>query len=171
MKKQLTFLLAITLTACGTTENKKGNDLEKDVKVSEEVQIISDKKSENESPSESTSEISLEEGKVYTVKEFTDIVNKNNLSNLKGKEVEIEGYYLNYNKQKASNDENYEYNVSLYVDEECGFKSDQIFFILKADNADAFKEVKQHSKLKLKGEITGDKFFNSPKLINAELVG
>jgi len=62
---------------------------------------------------------------------------QDNKEGVKGQTITIEGYYMNYNKQKdANSNEEFEYNVTLYKVETFERKGPQVFFMMKSKEGD-----------------------------------
>jgi len=91
---------------------------------------------------------------------------------LKGQTIAIEGFYMNYNKQKDANseDDEYEYNVTLYKDASFDRDAAQVFFKMKENNREQFKGITQKDKITVKGKIAGDEFFDAPIIEESVIV-
>lgn len=163
-----TLLTGMLAVSCDNTESTTDveNTPEKVEDNNVEKENIDELSEENSSDSEA---VELED-KTYTVEDFVAIYNDNK-EGVKGQTITIEGYYMNYNKQKdANSDEEFEYNVTLYKDETFERKGAQVFFMMKSKDGDQFKGIKQKDKITITGVITGDDFFDAPKLEAGVLV-
>ena len=165
MKKTLIILgLGVFLYSCneGTevTENETTESQEVESKMEDEV---TDEEEETE-VKEPVVMVDLED-RNYKVEEFVTIFEENK-EGLKDQTITIEGYYMNYNKQKDANsdEEEYEYNVTLYTDDSFDRDAPQVFFKMKSKDGDQFKGIKQKDQIVVTGKITGDEFFDAPLL-------
>ncbi len=162
----MTFLFA----GCsgGSDNEAEENDNKEEVKTEKEADSKEEKSGEEQEESETT--VSLED-RNYKVEEFNNLYNENK-DGLKGQTVTIEGFYMNYNKQKDANsdDEEYEYNMTLYTDDSFDHDAAQVFFNMKENNKEQFKGIKQKDKITVKGKITGEEFFDAPRLEEGVIV-
>jgi DNA polymerase III alpha subunit (gram-positive type) len=167
MKKTLIILgLGIFLFSCNetaeSTENETTGNKGVDSKTEKNSEVKEEEKSETKKE-ESVEMVSLED-RNYKVEEFVEMFNENK-DGLKEQNITIEGYYMNYNKQKAANtDDEFEYNVTLYKDDSFDRDSPQAFFKMKSKDGDQFKGIKQKDQITVSGKITGDEFFGAPML-------
>lgn len=172
--KIVTLLLSVFLLLNCSGENDEDKD-KKDKDSKETVEETNDQPVENEETDteeleEKTDVPKIElEDRAYNVEEFNELYNEN-AEGLKDQEIVIEGYYMNHNKQKASGEEEFEYNVTLYKDENCDRDDDRVFFMMKSNNPDQFKGIKQYQKISVKGIISGDEFFDAPKLTDGVVI-
>lgn len=166
--KNVTLLLSafLLLNCSGNNEEDKENKKDDPKETAEET---NDQPTENEETVANELEekpdvpkVELED-RVYSVEEFNKLYSEN-AAGLEGQEIALEGFYLNYNKQKASGDDEFEYNVTLYKDKSCDRDADRAFFIMESKDGDQFKGIKQYQKISVKGVISGDEFFDAPLL-------
>ncbi|MEX1192173.1 MAG: hypothetical protein WED10_13940 [Brumimicrobium sp.] len=148
------------------------NDAEKSVETENTEKApekeVNDEPKEESNEVDSNEEKSVEtvklEDKAYAVEEFITTYNEN-IKGVEGQTVEIEGFYMGHSKQKdANSDEEYEYNVSLYEEASLEKGKKKVFFMMKSNDADQFKGIMQKDKIIVKGVITGENFFDAPKL-------
>lgn len=171
MKKTLIILgMGVFLFSCNeTAETTENETTENNVVENEEDTDAEKMEEEVEEKKETVEMISLED-RNYEVEEFTSIFEENK-EGLLDQTITIEGYYMNYNKQKdANSDEEYEYNVTLYSDETFDRDAPQVFFKMKSKDGEQFKGIKQKDKITVTGKITGDEFFDAPLLEEAVVV-
>tara|TARA_R110002111_G_scaffold251395_1_gene315825 strand:+ start:125 stop:646 length:522 start_codon:yes stop_codon:yes gene_type:complete len=166
MKKTLIILgLGVFLFSCNeTAETTENETTENNVVENEEDTDAEKMEEEVEEKEESVEMVSLED-RNYKVEEFATMFDESK-AGLKGQMITIEGYYMNYNKQKDANSEGdeYEYNVTLYTDDSFDRDAPQVFFKMKSKDGDQFKGIKQKDKITVTGKITGDEFFDAPLL-------
>ena len=160
-------LLTVSCNNAESTTDEENTD--NTAKTEQEADIETDEVDEtaNEESSEATLEL---EDRTYTVEEFAKIFEESKDA-IAGQTVSIEGYYMNYNKQKdANSDEDFQFNVNIYQDESFDRDGAQAFFIMKDGNADQFKGIKQKDKIVISGKITDKDFFGAPRLEEGVIV-
>lgn len=151
-------------------DKEKKEDNSKETVENSEDQITNNEENTDEKIEEQPNVPKLElEDRTYSVKEFNKLYS-DNAAGLKDQEIVIEGFYMNYNKQKASGQEEFEYNVTLYKDKSCDRDDDRVFFMMESNNPDQFKGIKQYDKISVKGVISGDEFFDAPKLSDGVVI-
>lgn len=163
MKKYLLILPLAALFAVFSCKVKKEGGDEAVTTQTEETQAANEEASEEKAPASDT-----QPGKTYTVADFVDVYSKDK-SALKDQVVIIEGYFLNFNEQTSGGSVE-QYNVSLYADETCNFEGPKAFFIFSPDTDKKDFSLKQYSKVKIQGKVTGEEFFKEPKLVEAKIV-
>ena len=161
-----TMFLALVFMGCN-----ENSEEEKDTKKKETKETVEE--TEAETDEENTADREKEEkpdvpkveleDRTYSIEEFNKLYSEN-AAGLEGQEIVLEGFYLNHNKQKATGEEEFEYNVTLYKDKSCDRDDDRAFFMMESKDADQFKGIKQYQKISVKGTISGDEFFDAPKL-------
>ena len=166
MKKTLIILgMGVFLFSCNEATESTENETTANKEVETETENDADENDEDAEPKEAAVEMVTLEDKTYKVEEFATMFDENK-AGLKDQVITIEGYYMNYNKQKDANsdEEEYEYNVTLYTDESFDRDAPQVFFKMKSKDGDQFKGIKQKDKITVTGKITGDEFFDAPLL-------
>ena len=165
MKKTLIILgMGVFLFSCNETAETTENETTENNAVEIEKEDDAAANNEEVETKEAPVEMVTLEDKTYQVEEFATLFDENK-AGLKEQVITIEGYYMNYNKQKdANSDDEFEYNVTLYTDESFDRDAPQVFFKMKSKDGDQFKGIKQKDKITVTGKITGDEFFDAPLL-------
>lgn len=156
--------MGVFLFSCNESTEASESETTESNAVENETETDSETMDEEVEPKEESVEMVSLEDRTYKVEEFATIFDENK-EGLKEQMITIEGYYMNYNKQKDANSEDeYEYNVTLYSDESFDRDAPQVFFKMKSKDGDQFKGIKQKDKITVTGKITGDEFFDAPLL-------
>jgi hypothetical protein len=142
-----------------TTSDEQGKVVESPIE--DEVLIEDDLEIE-----ETTFEL---EDKTYDIASFYALFQEHQTGMI-NQTVTLKGYYKNHNKQKASGQENFDINVTLYKDQNMDNKEAQAFFIMRSNDDAMFKNIKQGDQLIIKGTIQEGDFFGAPILHDGELV-